>query len=91
MAGSGLDPGLDVDDDEDAGGAVVDGGAAEVPPGMDDEVEVSQGTFEIHFKKFCNVIIDEIFFVVVVASSVNMRVSKHFVIVFLKRSRNLAV
>ena len=59
MAGSGLDPGLDVNDDEGAGvgGAVVDGGAAEVPPGMDDEVEVSQGTFEIHFKKFCNVIL----------------------------------
>ena len=63
-AGSGLDSGLDVDDDEDAGvgGAVVDGGAAEVPPGMDDEVEVSQGTFEIHFKKFATSFFDEVFF-----------------------------
>ena len=54
-AGSSLDlPDPDVDDDEDAGvgGAVDDGGAAEVTPGVVDEVEVSQGTFEIHFKKF---------------------------------------
>ena len=42
-AGSGSDSGLGVDGDEDAGvgGAVVDGGAAEVSPGVVDEVDMT--------------------------------------------------